>query len=52
VVTYAQRESAVEAIRSMHGHLLNGYKMALTFYVQVPSSTTHDTHDTHDASVF
>jgi RNA recognition motif-containing protein len=55
VVTFATRESAVEAIRTMHGHLLNGYKIALTFYVQVHSSRhtrtimhTHThTHTTH-----
>lgn len=37
MITYAKHESAVEAIRTMHGHLLNGYKMVLTFYVQVSS---------------
>jgi RNA recognition motif-containing protein len=44
VVTFATRESAVEAIRTMHGHLLNGYKIALTFYVQVHSSRHTHTH--------
>lgn len=37
VITYVKHESAVEAIRAMHGHLLNDYKMVLTFYVQVSS---------------